>query len=426
MSSLRVSATAVPIPHAWEAAGRPLEAPLRVSALALSAGKPFCFLTSDTLEVPADIYEEVARRLETEAGVSPDRILLCATHSHHAPSTIDHLGMRRDRDFCASLQETLVRAALDALRGLDSSQSGCRLLFAESQEATVGMNSRYLLKDGTIAWYAYAWEDVIRPTGPYDPDLPVLAAVAPSGETRAVLFSHSVHNIGTLSRETYSPGTYGLAAQELERQHQGVTLFLPGAFGSTHYTGGFGATPLPYALTTAERVYRIVEAVKEGLDRAEAMDVDAIQALRRPFTYRLRTFDEAKEAATVQRWAEKYTPREAASHCRAFAEMRREMAPVQGEERQTWLHAIRLGDIALVGIPGELFAHLELAIRRRSPFRHTYVIGLANGTIGYIGDRKAYELGGYQLWAGWHSRSEPGTGEAMVDQAVAMLEELAA
>jgi len=85
---------------------------------------------------------------------------------------------------------------------------------------------------------------------------------------------------------------------------------------------------------------------------------------------------------------------------------------------------IRLGDVVFVGVPGEVFARLGLELRRRSPFRHTCIIGLANEKIGYIPDRKAYADGGYQTWAGWHSMLEVGTGEAMVDQAVAMLDEL--
>ena len=62
---------------------------------------------------------------------------------------------------------------------------------------------------------------------------------------------------------------------------------------------------------------------------------------------------------------------------------------------ESHLHAFRLGDVAFVGVPGELFARLGLAIRRRSPFRHTHVLGLVNGEIGYIPDRAAYALGGY-------------------------------
>jgi hypothetical protein len=127
----------------------------------------------------------------------------------------------------------------------------------------------------------------------------------------------------------------------------------------------------------------------------------------------------------VRDYCRKYLGAAAANYEEVFRAMRQELRDQPGE-RACWLQAFRLGEVAFAGVPGELFARLGLAIRRRSPFRHTYVLGLVNGEIGYIPDRAAYELGGYQLWAGWHSHLAPGTGEALVDQAVAMLEELAA
>jgi hypothetical protein len=50
---------------------------------------------------------------------------------------------------------------------------------------------------------------------------------------------------------------------------------------------------------------------------------------------------------------------------------------------------------------------------------------LANDYVGYLPDKKAFDLGGYQTWTGLHSLADRDTGERMVDAAVAMLEELA-
>ena len=49
---------------------------------------------------------------------------------------------------------------------------------------------------------------------------------------------------------------------------------------------------------------------------------------------------------------------------------------------------------------------------------------LSNDWIGYVGDRKGYERGGYQTWFGYHSYCEIGIGEAIVDEIVRMLNEL--
>ncbi|PIW19794.1 MAG: hypothetical protein COW34_03415, partial [Armatimonadetes bacterium CG17_big_fil_post_rev_8_21_14_2_50_66_6] len=71
-------------------------------------------------------------------------------------------------------------------RQLDAAAPGsnaveAELGFALSQEATVGGNSRKLLKDGCLTWMAHPDSEVVRPTGPFDPDLPVVAFRRPGG-----------------------------------------------------------------------------------------------------------------------------------------------------------------------------------------------------------------------------------------------------
>jgi hypothetical protein len=52
------------------------------------------------------------------------------------------------------------------------------------------------------------------------------------------------------------------------------------------------------------------------------------------------------------------------------------------------------------------------------------VVELSNDWIGYLPDREVHKLGGYQVWTGYHSYAEPGTGERMVEEAVRMLKEV--
>jgi neutral ceramidase len=68
---------------------------------------------------------------------------------------------------------------------------------------------------------------------------------------------------------------------------------------------------------------------------------------------------------------------------------------------------------------------LGLDIKNRSPFRHTYIAELTNDWISYLPNREGHKLGGYQVWTGFHSYAEPGTGERIADVAVEMLHELA-
>ena len=71
-----------------------------------------------------------------------------------------------------------------------------------------------------------------------------------------------------------------------------------------------------------------------------------------------------------------------------------------------------------------------LAVRERSPFRHTLVLGLANEAIGYEPTRRAFDEGGYEPtrrafdeggYEPTSSRLQPGGGERLVDEALALL-----
>jgi neutral ceramidase len=79
-------------------------------------------------------------------------------------------------------------------------------------------------------------------------------------------------------------------------------------------------------------------------------------------------------------------------------------------------------DLAIVALPGEIFAELGLAIKKASPFKRTFIAELANGSIGYIPNRTAYAEGNYEVVS---ARCAEGSGEMIVDAAVKLLKELA-
>jgi neutral ceramidase len=81
-------------------------------------------------------------------------------------------------------------------------------------------------------------------------------------------------------------------------------------------------------------------------------------------------------------------------------------------------------DVVIVGVPAEYSTSLAVDIKKRSPFRHTYIASLCNDWIAYLPDREGHRLGGYQTWTGLHSYAEAGTGERVADEAVRILNEL--
>src|SRR5262249_57019144 len=185
-------------------------------------------------------------------------------------------GYDRDEAFTHQVGDAAVAAAVEANRRL----TPVTLRFRLGEESSVGRNSRILLEDGTIFWVGKL-DDAVRPTGPFDPELPVLAFTRPDGTPEAVLFNHSTHTIGTLKDAVRSPSFYGLAAQELEAERGGTFVFFEGASGSTHNLD----------MPAAEALTRIKAAVADALDQATEYPVPCIVGKRREITLRVRQFD---------------------------------------------------------------------------------------------------------------------------------------
>jgi len=154
--------------------------------------------------------------------------------------------------------------------------------------------------------------------------------------------------------------------------------------------------------------------------------VARLAAIKEPFEFRVRAFEEAAEEAAVTSYCRKRVGSEEAAEGIAlvFRTQRAEIAPHQGETRTTSIQTFAVGDVAIVGVPAEFFTVLGQEIKRQSPFRHTFVSELSNDWVGYVPDRKGHELGGYQTWTGHHSYCEPGTGERMVATALSQLDRL--
>jgi len=84
---------------------------------------------------------------------------------------------------------------------------------------------------------------------------------------------------------------------------------------------------------------------------------------------------------------------------------------------------LRIGDVALVGLPGENFCESGMEIKHRSPAPHTLVAGLSNDAIGYLPTRESFPQGGYETTVGSTVYTEDAA-ERLVASAVAQLERL--
>ena len=388
------------------------EGELRATAIVLAkADTKVALVSCDVLMLTRDLLDPVAAEIESKCGIPASNVMIHSTHTHHAPSTIRVHGYDRDLKFCAEVQQAIVKAVGDANNKL----APATFWFEHAGEATVGQNSRLLLTDNTVYWVG-SRDDAVRPTGPFDSDLPVLAFRDTAGKNLAVIFGHSTHTIGALTGNFRSPAFYGMAAQRMEQDLGGTFCFLEGASGSTHLLDG----------KALEASQKIEATVRAALVSATEQKQPALAVLKKPFEFRVRTFDEQAEEKAVTDYCTKRIGAPAPGVIEVFRNMRSVLAPQQGELRSTWVQVIRVGDVANVGVPAEFFTVLGVELKRRSPLPHTYIAELSNDWIGYLPDREGHQLGGYQVWTGFHSYAEPGTGERVVEMALDMLKEVSA
>jgi hypothetical protein len=100
---------------------------------------------------------------------------------------------------------------------------------------------------------------------------------------------------------------------------------------------------------------RIKKAVLDALGKAKPRAADGVAALKREVTIRVRHFDEEVEKKAVTTYCDKYIGKRAEPYAAVFRNMRRQLAPLQGQERKTWVQVLRIVDEA-VGMLDRLHA----------------------------------------------------------------------
>src|SRR5262249_8195775 len=86
------------------------------------------------------------------------------------------------------------------------------------------------------------------------------------------------------------------------------------------------------------------------------------------------------------------------------------------------VQVFRISDeLAIVGLPGEIFVELGLASKKAEAFPRTLVSELCNDGPGYVARAKGFKEGSYETV---NSMIQPGGGEMLVEAASKLLKEL--
>jgi hypothetical protein len=336
--------------------------------------------------------------------------MIACTHTHSGPLTRNTVVCQRDEKYIAALQAKLQDVVAAAAANLCPVEVGVGV----GEEKRISWNSRPVLKDGRPAWHHPSPEEILCATGPCDQLVHVISVRDLSGKRMAVLYNFPCHaNAGLRGHGGHFSADYpGAAAQVIERELGGLALFTAGASGNIH----------PTAYGNSQEMGRMLgETVVKIGGNIQHMQGDRIACLREEIALPVREHS-PKEVAQMDYICDRTfrSPERQSLYKDYFhkhVDLCRELQRKQGSI-QAIVQAVAIGKTALVGVSGELFTELGLAIKERSPFAHTLLITHANDTVGYIPSAKGYEDGGYQPF---NTTVGKGAGEKIVAHVLDML-----
>ena len=392
----------------------------------------------DALCADEELAGLIATAVSQACGCRTDAVLVCASHTHSsAAGWVRGLGPMLPETADAGLRDGLVERLSSAARLLPGRLTPCWPVLAEGRAPAAGGNRN-------------------DPGGPHDASVGVLAAVDAAGRIAGGVFDYASH--GTVlgydnlewsadwpgaARRSLSASLAELApfegpasgepSQEVPSANGTPTVaFLQGAAGD--------ASPRfvrrSQSFSEADRLGGLVAgaaltAILEGVPEAAELRVTVrrasvgVQTRDLPDVAEARRRSNELEAAWLAaRAAGVAAPQERIARTRYEGSLMLVALAEAGMPPTLDLPiaAVAVGDAAWVHLPVELFASYGLALRERSPFPSTRVIGYTNGYVGYVADEAAHRDGVYEASA---SRFDPRGGQVLADAALDLLRALA-
>jgi hypothetical protein len=393
-------------------------------------GTKAALVALDLISTTSSLVQEAREQIERSTGVPGAHVMISATHAHTGPVLSrrglrdDYLGGRADlvQRYTGALPATIARV----VRQAEAALVPVRVSVGHGHEETLAYNRRYHMTDGTVGWNPGLLNaKILKPAGPIDPDVPVVAFSSFANKPLALYVNFAVHldTIGGLQISADMPATLAKLLTEVQGPEM-ITLYTTGTCGDVNHInvqwgkkqGGFDTAARTGIVLAAAvlRTFPQLKPIEPGALRCRSAIVSLPLPKIEP--------DEAKRAREIiRRMGDPGSPQPSfLETVQAFKVL--DVEARAGKPQEVEVQVIALGnDIAWVSLPGEIFVELGLEIKQDSPFRHTILAELANGSVGYVPARRAYAQGNYEVVS---ARCAEGSGERLVKAAEQLLKVL--
>lgn len=411
-------------------AARGVHDPMFAKAMVIAgaSGEKIALLSVDICMIPGDQIAMMREFIEDRCGIAGKNVLIAGTHTHGGPSTLEKYTSPKSPD---DKMEAFLNRAAQAVIDANDNLEDATFKVGYAEEDRLSFNRRLKCSDGKthMNWEEVDPAIVIEALGPIDPQL-VTMTVSNSGQHKAALVNFPLHPaIIDYENWEYTADWPGYMAQGLGKiaGDDFVSLFFNGCCGNINQFD-YDNKYLPkkgYPMAQLAG-YTLAASAAKAMRSEVAVSGDKVAVSGELVTLkRFRiTEEEYQEAKRVLESKVKVV-RENSDGLPAeyMAPGVIEMYEKQDTDDQVEVMAMRVGDVGIVGLPGEIFCEFGLEIKDRSPAKHTIVIELANGAVGYFPTVAAFDEGGYEVTAS-ATNYEKGSGEKLVESAVKQLNEL--
>ena len=390
-------------------------------------GSKAALVACDVVALEEDQVTAARAAIEKLTGIRGENVILSATHSHTGPllrrnflAAVTGKPLEIANQYLAALPQRIA----ESVKLADADRQPARAWAGTGREEALSFNRRFFLKDGSVKTNAGKMNpDIVKPTGPIDPDVAVVYFDTPAAKPLATYVNFAMH-LDTVGGAQFS-SDYAYTLARLLGKIKGpemLTVFTIGAAGNINHIDVKSRAPQK-GHGEAERIGTILAGeVIKTYARLQPLPIASIGVGREIVKLDLPRFTpaEVEKARTIVAQFGKPKAPGTLQQSEAFKLIdvaNRDGRPMAGE-----VTVISLGaDLAFVGLPGEIFTELGLSVKLASPFRHTIVSELSGGWIGYVPNRRAYSEGGYEVVS---ARCAAGSGEAMAESAIRLLTSL--
>lgn len=401
--------------------------PLKIKTLVLSLGNTTTLLVAiDTCVLDQDHCDLLRKAISGKTRVAIDHIVVTSSHSHSTPFV-------EPLDEPHPYFDLICERAIEAAVAAHGAQQPARLGFGRGHVVGASFNTRVPLANGGVK-FTRDFREGLATGRPIDPRVSILRVDDASGRPLAGWVRLALHPACVIFDAPLSAEYPGYMTDELSRTvgHEAPFLYSLGACGDVNCIPMFGTEedtrclglnlaawigPMFDAIETGcpKRLEATTGTVDLPLDPPPSLEeLDSEIAAVKTFCKDLET-DPSLEWVMGVNCEPNWTFEQKTRHAgvlRDWAEKVKQQI-VRGEafpskwrsQLATWV----INDVALVFYSGEPLVELGLELAARSNLTETLLMGMCNGSDGYVGTDEDRRRGGYETYTNCRTmRLKPG------------------